>query len=101
MPKKKSDQSPVVLYQTPDGKVTVNVLFARDNFWMTQRTRADLFGVNIPAVFRHLKNIYASGELTQAATVSKMETVQIEGGRQTLREIEFYNLDAVKGKSEP
>jgi hypothetical protein len=95
MPKKKSDQSQVVLYQTPDGKVTVNVVFARDNFWLTQRTMAELFGVKIPAVSRHLKNIYASGELTLAATVSKMETVQIEGGHQTSREIEFYNLDAV------
>jgi hypothetical protein len=95
MPKKKSDQSHVVLYHTPDGKVTVNVVFARDNFWLTQRTMADLFGVKIPAVSRHLKNIYASGELTLAATVSKMETVQIEGDREISREVEFYNLDAV------
>jgi hypothetical protein len=95
MPKKKSDQSQIVLYETGDGRVTVNVLFARDNFWLTQRTIAELFGVKIPAVSRHLKNIYASGELTLAATVSKMETVQIEGGRETSREIEFYNLDAV------
>jgi hypothetical protein len=96
MPKKKKpDQSSVVLYQTDDGKVTVNVLFARDNFWLTQRTMAELFGVKTPAVSRHLKNIYASGELTQAATVSKMETVQTEGGREISREVEFYNLDAV------
>ena len=45
MPNKKSDQSQVVLYQTPDGKVTVNVVFARDNFWLTQKTMAELFGV--------------------------------------------------------
>ncbi len=95
MPKKKSDQSQVVLYQTPDGRVTVNVLFARDNFWLTQRTMADLFGVKIPAVNKHLKNIYASGELTPGATISKMEIAQLEGGRQISREIEFYNLDAV------
>ncbi len=74
-PKAKS-HSEIVLYQTPDGKVTVNVLFAQDNFWLTQRTMADLFGVKIPAVSRHLKNIYASGELAHEATVSKMETVQ-------------------------
>ena len=95
MPKKDSNQSQVVLYQTPDGKVTVNVLFAHDNFWLTQRTMADLFGVKIPAVNKHLKNIYASGELTPGATISKMEIAQIEGGRQISREIEFYNLDAV------
>jgi hypothetical protein len=95
MPKKKSDQSQVVLYQTPDGKVTVNVMFARENFWLTQRTMADLFGVKIPAVNKHLKNIYASGELTPGATISKMEIVQTEGGREISREVEFYNLDAV------
>jgi len=86
MPKKKSDQSQVVLYQTPGGTVTVNVMFARDNFWMTQRAIADLFGVKIPAVNKHLKNIFASGELMPGATISKMEIVQTEGGREISRE---------------
>ena len=66
----------VVLYQSADGKVTANVLFAQDNFWLTQKMLAELFGVKIPAVNKHLKNIYESGELTPAATVSKMEIVQ-------------------------
>jgi hypothetical protein len=95
MPKASPSQSQVVLYQTADGKVTVNVLFARENFWLTQRTMAELFGVKTPAVSRHLKNIYGTRELTRAATVSKMETVQVEGGRDIVREVEFYNLDAV------
>jgi hypothetical protein len=56
---------------------------------------ADLFGVNVPAINKHLKNIYESGELTPAATISKMEMVQNEGGRQVARDVEFYNLDAV------
>jgi hypothetical protein len=85
----------VVLYQSPDGRVTANVLFARDNFWLTQKMIAELFGVKPPAVNKHLKNIYESGELTPAATVSKMEIVQTEGGREVSREIEYYNLDAV------
>ena len=85
----------MVLYQTSDGKVTVNVMFAQDNFWMTQRAMADLFGVKIPAVNKHLKNIYASGELVKEATISKMEIAQMEGGRKISRETEFYNLDAV------
>lgn len=89
------EPSQVVLYQAADGKVTVNVLFSRDNFWLTQKTMADLFGVKTPAVSRHLKNIYASGELTPEATISKMETVQNEGDRQVVREVDFYNLDAV------
>jgi hypothetical protein len=88
-------QNKIILYTTADGKVTADVFFAQDNFWLTQRTMSDLFGVNIPAISKHLKNIYISGELTQEATISKMETVQIEGGRQVIREMEIYNLDAV------
>ena len=88
------EPSKIVLYQAADGKVTVNVLFARDNFWLTQKVMADLFGVKPPAVSKHLKNIYESGELTPGATVSKMEIVQSEGGREVRREIEYYNLDA-------
>lgn len=90
-------QSParVVLYQGVGGQVTVNVLFARDNFWLTQKAMAELFGVKPPAISKHLKNIFESGELVPAATVSKMETVQTEGGREVGREVEYYNLDAV------
>lgn len=87
--------SRVVLYQDADGRVTVDVLFAKDNFWLTQKTMADLFGVQVPAINKHLKNIYESGELTQAATISKMEMVQNEGERRVARDVEFYNLDAV------
>lgn len=89
-------QSRVILYTAADGKITADVIFAQDNFWLTQRTMAELFGVKIPAVSKHLKNIYASQELSQEATVSKMEIVQIEGERQIIREVEVYNLDAVK-----
>ncbi len=89
-----AESTRVVLYQAADGKVTVNVLFARENFWLTQKALAELFGVNVPAVNKHLKNIYASRELTREATISKMETVQTEGEREVAREKEFYNLDA-------
>lgn len=85
----------VILYTTPDGKVTVDVFFQADNFWLPQRAMAELFGVKTPAISKHLKNIYESGELTPEATLSKMETVQSEGDRQITRELEFYNLDAV------
>src|SRR5580658_4340202 len=92
MAKGKSDQSPVVLYQTPDGKVTVNVLFAQDNFWMTQRTIAELFGVKIPAVNKHLKNIFESGELVENSVISILETTATDGKNYATN---FYNLDAV------
>jgi hypothetical protein len=92
IPKKKADQSQVVLYQTPDGKVTVNVLFARDSFWLTQRTMADLFGVKTPAVNKHLKNIFESGELVETSVVSILETTAADGKSYPTH---FYNLDAV------
>ena len=87
--------SPIVLYHTPDGKVTVDVFFAKDNFWLTQKAMAELFGVKIPAISKHLRNIFDSGELAEEAAISKMETVQTEGARQVSREVDFYNLDAV------
>jgi hypothetical protein len=87
-------QNKIILYTTADGKVTADVFFEEEMFWLTQRTMAELFGVNIPSISRHLKNIYDSQELSLEATVSKIETVQMEGGRQVSREIEVYNLDA-------
>ena len=85
----------IVLYNAADGRVPVNVHFAQDNFWLPQRAIAELFGVGVAAISKHLKNIYESGELTPEATISKMETVQTEGERQIARSVEFYNLDAV------
>lgn len=58
-------QKQVILYTARDGKVTVGVFFAQDTFWLTQKTIAELFGVKIPAISKHLKNIYTSKELTQ------------------------------------
>lgn len=56
---------------------------------------AELFGVNVPAVSKHLQSIYDDGELTQNSTISKMETVQQEGNRQVKRVMDYYNLDAI------
>jgi len=84
--------SRVVLYQGADGKVTVNVLFAQDNFWLTQKVMADLFGVKIPAVNKHLKNIFESGELVESAVVSILETTAADGKNYR---VQYYNLDAV------
>ena len=79
----------IVLYTTADGNVTVNVFFQGDNFWLPQRAMAELFGVKTPAISKHLKNIYESGELMPQATVSKMETVQSEGARHITRELDY------------
>ena len=71
-------------------------MFYKDKtVWCTQKAMGMLFDVNIPAISKHLKNIYEQGELTEERTVSKMEIVRMEGNRQVKRETVFYNLDAV------
>ncbi len=98
MPKEQPNPSPVVLYQTADGKVTVNVTFARETFWLTQKAMAELFGVGIPAVNKHLKNIFAAGELLDTEVVSILETTTAHGaiaGKTQTQKTQFYNLDAV------
>ena len=84
-----------LLYTAPDGAVKVDVFFKAETVWLTQKALAELFGVGVPAINKHLKNIFDSGELSREATVSKMEIVRAEGGREVAREVEFYNLDAI------
>ncbi|GHV12544.1 hypothetical protein FACS1894162_8580 [Bacteroidia bacterium] len=88
-------ENKIVLYQTEQGNVTVNVVFRDESFWLTQKAMAELFGVEIPAVSKHLKNIYDDGELSNTSTISKMEIVQNEGERTIKRMVDFYNLDAI------
>ena len=84
-----------LLYTAPNGAVKVEVLLANETIWLTQKRMAELFGVGVPAVSKHLDNIYESGELQREATVSVLETVQQEGARQVTRKLEYFNLDAV------
>ena len=74
------EEAPIVLYTTPDGAVKVNVLFRDGNLWLPQAGIAELFGVQKAAVSKHLKNIFAEGELPEQAVVSKMETT-VAGGQ--------------------
>lgn len=73
----------------------VEVRLEGETLWVTQAQMAELFNVQKAAISKHLKNIYACGELEPAATVSKMETVQQEGSRQVTRRVDYYNLDAI------
>lgn len=84
-----------LLYTAPNGAIKVEVLLAGETLWLTQKRMAELFGVGVPAVSKHLDNIYESGELQREATVSVLETVQQEGARQVTRKLEYFNLDAV------
>ncbi len=85
----------LILYRTADDAVRVEVLHESETFWLDQRRMAELFGVDVRTVSYHLKEVYASGELSPEATLRKIWRVQLEGRREVRREIEFYNLDAV------
>ena len=74
----------------------VQVLYKDETIWATQKAMATLFDVGVPAISKHLKNIFESGELDKNTTISKMETVVNRGFRGELKEeVEFYNLDAI------
>lgn len=84
-----------LMYQSAEEDVSVNALIKDETIWLTQKGMGQLFGVETPAISKHLANIYAEGELEPEATLSKMETVQKEGSRSVRRKIDFYNLDAI------
>ena len=84
-----------LLYTAPNGGIKVEVLLSNETIWLTQKRMAELFGVGVAAISKHLDNIYASGELQREATISILETVQQEGARQVARKLEYFNLDAV------
>jgi len=85
----------IILYESANGNVKVEILFEDETFWLNQKRMADLFGVEVPAISKHLANIFEEGELRADSTVSKMEIVQQEGSRSVKRKVDFYNLDAV------
>ena len=76
---KQEELKQIVIYDAPGRKIEVQV--CTESLWLSLTQVAVLFGVNKPAISKHLKNIYASKEIDKQATVSKMETVQTEGGR--------------------
>ena len=84
-----------LIYSTPEENVLVDVVVKDENIWVTQKAMAELFGVKVPAISKHLKNIFEEGELQQESTISKMEIVQSEGTRNIKRLVDFYNLDAI------
>ena len=81
-----------LLYTAPDGAVKVEVFFKDETAWLTQKALAELFGVKVPAVNKHLKNIFGSGELVENAVISILETTAADGKNYQTR---YYNLDAI------
>ena len=90
-----NNQNDIIFYTTPQGNINIEVMFNNDTFWLTQKAMAELFGVEVPAISKHLANIFETNELDEKATISILETVQKEGSRNVKRNIEFYNLDAI------
>ena len=84
-----------LIFQIEGKEDGVQVVYHNESVWCTQKVMAQLFDVGVPAISKHLNNIFAEGELRPASTVSKMEIVQIEGDREIKRQLDFYNLDAI------
>ena len=91
-----SNEIQYLLYSMPDADGKVQVVIKDETLWCTQKAMALLFGVGVPAVSKHLKNIFTEGELNPDTTISKMETVVNRGIRGEVNElIDFYSLDAI------
>ena len=89
---RKEDKSNFLLYTSSDGAVEVAVYYREDTVWLTQKALAELFGVQVPAVNKHLKNIFKTGELVEDSVVSILETTAADGKRYKTG---YYNLDAI------
>lgn len=89
------DRGEIIIYQTADGETCLDVRMENDSVWLTQAQIAQLFGTEIPAISKHIRNIFQSGELEREATVSKMEIVRQEGERTVKRRLDTYNLDMI------
>ncbi len=85
-----------LLYEMPEEKVEIKAVVKDETIWLTQKSMAELFGVKVPAISKHLSNIYEEGELPEVTTISKMETVVNRGFRGDVPDlVDFYNLDAI------
>ena len=87
-----------LLYNTPDENINVQAIVKDETLWLTQKSMAELFGVQVPAISKHLKNIFDENELDENVVISKMETTTIHGAipnKTQKSETNFYNLDAI------
>ncbi|WP_455010828.1 virulence RhuM family protein [Mogibacterium timidum] len=82
----------IILYEMENHQETVSVTFKDETFWLTQKAMSELFGVGVPAISKHLNNIFIDGELNESSVISKMETTARDG---KIYNTNFYNLDAI------
>ena len=89
------NESNILLYETEEGKVNVDVILKDETIWLTQKSMADLFECSSDNISLHLKNIFKDNELDKRLTTEVFSVVRKEGNRSVNRELEFYNLDAI------
>ena len=89
------NQGDIVIYQTDDGVTKIDVRFVDETVWLTQAQLVELFQSSKANISEHITNIYEEGELDKESTARKFRTVQIEGGREVIRNIVHYNLDMI------
>lgn len=87
-----TSQNNFILYTTPKGEVKLNVLLQNESIWLTQKMMAELFDVGVPAINKHLSNIFESRELESDSVISILETTAADGKNYKTK---FYNLDAI------
>ena len=93
-----SNEARFLMYRAAEDEVAVNALVKDETIWLSQKSMAELFDVQTPAISKHLKNIFAEGELQEEVVVSKMEIATPHGamvGKTQQSEVKFYNLDAI------
>lgn len=97
-PMSQNQPTEFLLYTAPNGAIKVEVLLSNETIWLTQKRMAELFGIGVPAISKHLKNIFDSGELVEEVVVSILETTTEHGAMAGLTQtqpVKYYNLDAV------
>ena len=92
---KKLPDNQIAFYQSPDGSVNIEVLFAEENIWLTQKKMAELFDCSTDNISLHLKNIYHETEVDRKSTTEEFSAVQKEGEREVSRKVMFYSLEAI------
>lgn len=92
---KKIPDNQIAFYQSPDGSVNIEVLYAEENIWLSQKKMAELFDCSSDNISLHLKNIYNEKELDQGSTAEDFSVVQKEGERKVSRRLTFFSLEAI------
>lgn len=90
-----TENNNIVIYQSEDGKVHLDVVYNEETMWLTQQQLCELYQTGKSNVSEHIKHIFEDGELVRDSTIRKFRTVQIEGIRKVEREVNHYNLDMI------